>query len=70
MKRKINIKGAIISNDEKWIYDWFEMDATSPNMIDEQLEEANGEDVIISINSGGGSVFDASEIYTAIKNYK
>ena len=70
MKRKINIKGAIISNDEKWIYDWFEMDATSPNMIDEQLEEANGEDIIISINSGGGSVFDASEIYTAIKNYK
>ena len=69
MTKKINIKGAIISNDEQWIYDMFEIDATAPRMIEEQLEEANGEDIILSINSGGGSVFDASEIYTAIKNY-
>ena len=69
MTKKINIKGAIISNDEKWIYDMFEIEATAPKMIDEQLEEAGGEDIILSINSGGGSVFDASEIYTAIKNY-
>ena len=69
MTKKINIKGAIISNDEQWIYDMFEIEATAPKMIDEQLEEAAGEDVILSINSGGGSVFDASEIYTAIKNY-
>lgn len=69
MTKKINIKGAIISNDEQWIYDMFEIEATAPKMIDEQLEEAGGEDVILSINSGGGSVFDASEIYTAIRNY-
>lgn len=69
MTKKINVKGAIISNDEQWIYDMFEIEATAPKMIDEQLEEAGGEDVILSINSGGGSVFDASEIYTAIKNY-
>ena len=24
----INIRGDIVSNDDKWIYDWFEMDAT------------------------------------------
>ena len=69
MTKKINIKGAIISNDEQWIYDMFEIEATSPKMVDEQLEEAGGEDIILSINSGGGSVFDGSEIYTAIKNY-
>ena len=67
--KKVNIKGAIISNDEEWIYEMFGVEATSPRMVDEALEEAGGENIIISINSGGGSVFDASEIYTAIKSY-
>ena len=26
MTVKIDVKGPIISNDEAWIYDWFEMD--------------------------------------------
>jgi len=67
---KINIKGAIVSNDVKWIYDWFEMDATSPRDVENALEEANGEEVEVEINSGGGSVYAGSEIYTALKNYK
>lgn len=65
----IDIKGPIISNDEAWIYEWFEMDATSPNMVAKALADANGEDVIVSINSPGGYVWDGSEIYTALKNY-
>ncbi|MCM3599002.1 Clp protease ClpP [Metabacillus idriensis] len=65
----IEIKGPIISNDDAWIYEWFEMDATSPNMVSKALAEANGEDVIVSINSPGGYVWDGSEIYTALKNY-
>lgn len=66
---KIDIKGPIISNDEAWIYEWFEMDATSPRMVIDQLETANGEDVIVSINSPGGYVDEGSEIYTALKSY-
>ncbi|WP_226639712.1 head maturation protease, ClpP-related [Priestia flexa] len=69
MTMNIDIKGPIISNDEAWIYEWFEMDATSPRMIIEQLENANVEDIIVSINSPGGYVDDGSEIYTALKNY-
>ncbi|MDX8288841.1 Clp protease ClpP [Metabacillus indicus] len=65
----IEIKGPIISNDDAWIYEWFEMDATSPKMVSSALSEANGDDVIISINSPGGYVWDGSEIYTALKNY-
>ena len=70
MKNKVNIKGAIISNDEEWIYEMFGVEATSPRKVTEALEEAGGQEVVISINSGGGSVFDASEIYTAIKSYE
>jgi ATP-dependent Clp protease, protease subunit len=66
---KINIKGAIISNDDQWIYDWLEWDATSPRKVEQELQAANGEDLEVEINSGGGSVFDASEIYTALKEY-
>lgn len=69
--KKIFIKGAIISNDDQWIYDWLEWDATSPRNVQNQLAETNGiEDITVEINSGGGSVFDASEIYTSLKEYK
>ncbi|MEC5422388.1 Clp protease ClpP [Virgibacillus sp. C22-A2] len=69
MTVKIDIKGPIISNNEAWIYDLFDMDATNPRKVDQALENANGEDVIVSINSPGGYVDDGSEIYTALKNY-
>jgi ATP-dependent Clp protease, protease subunit len=68
--RKVFIKGAIISNDDQWIYDWLDWDATSPRSVEKQLEGANGEELEVEINSGGGSVFDASEIYTTLKEYK
>lgn len=67
---KIFIKGAIISNDDQWIYDWLEWDATSPRSVENQMKNTNGEDIEVEINSGGGSVFDASEIYTSLKEYK
>ena len=66
---KIDIKGAIVSNDDAWIYDWFGESYASPAKVSAALEEANGEDVDIEINSGGGDVFAGSEIYAAIRAY-
>lgn len=68
MTVKIDVKGPIISNDEAWIYDWFEMDAASPGKISKELTNANGDDLIVLINSPGGYVHEGSEIYTALKN--
>ncbi|QKE75735.1 Clp protease ClpP [Arthrobacter citreus] len=70
MMAKISVKGPIISNNDQWIYDWLDMDATSPKKVSEQIEKANGEDLEVEINSGGGSVFDGSEIYTSLKSYQ
>ena len=67
--KRINVKGTIISNDVQWIYDLFDIEATSPNSILNGLESANGEDVEVVINSGGGDVFAGSEIYTELKSY-
>lgn len=70
MSKKINIKGPIIPSSYQRVYDWFGIEATSPKRVNDLLDEANGDDLEVEINSGGGSVFSASEIYTALKSYK
>lgn len=64
----INIHGDIISNDDKWIYDWFEMDATCPKDVKDVLDTAaDGEEIEVLVNSGGGSVMAGQEIYSALR---
>ncbi|WP_113675468.1 head maturation protease, ClpP-related [Vallitalea guaymasensis] len=70
MIHKIEIKGAIIPDSQQWIYDWFDVPATSPGKVNKALAKATGEEVEIIMNSGGGSVWAGSEIYTSIKDYK
>jgi ATP-dependent Clp protease, protease subunit len=67
---KIPIKGVIVSNDDKWIYEWFGMDATSPKDVMDIIEIADGEDLEVEINSGGGDAYAGSEIYSALMAYK
>lgn len=68
--KKINIKGPIIGNDEAWIYEYFGIEATSPASVLREFEEDDDDELEVEINSGGGSVFAGSEIYTALKSYK
>lgn len=70
MPKKINIRGVIIPNDDKWIYDWFEIEATCPKDVFKEINEANGDALEVIINSGGGDVFTGSEIYTNLKEYE
>ncbi|AIQ61850.1 peptidase [Paenibacillus stellifer] len=67
---QVQIKGVIVANDDLWIYEWFEMEATSPNKVAEEIAAANGEELEIYINSPGGDVFAGSEIYSMLKEYK
>lgn len=67
--KKVNVKGPIISNSDAWIYEYFGIESTSPNSVSKVLDGANGEEIEVEINSGGGSVFAGSEIYTALKSY-
>lgn len=65
---EINVKGVIVGNDDKWIYDWFGIEAVCPKDITEALKELKpDEKVIVQINSCGGNVFAASEIFAALK---
>lgn len=66
----IYVNGTIVDSEDAWIYDMFGIENASPVKIRDALKEANGSDIDIFINSGGGSVFAGSEIYSMIQRYK
>ncbi|MER2169026.1 MAG: head maturation protease, ClpP-related [Psychrobacillus psychrodurans] len=69
---KIDIKGPIIGDADQWIYDWFDIPAVSPSKVNSAIEEAErnkSKQIDVFINSGGGSVFAASEIYSSLKAF-
>lgn len=69
MSKTIDIRGVIVPDDDQWIYDWFEITATCPRLIRQALADANGEDLEVLINSGGGDVWSGQEIYTILRSY-
>lgn len=71
MPKTIEIKGPIITNDDKWIYDWFGVASCCPADIQSQLDDAaDDEGVQVVINSSGGDIFAASEIYDMLAESK
>lgn len=66
---KISIRGPIVSSNQHRLYQFYGMEATSPRSVADALEKGNGERAEVEINSGGGEIFAASEIYTALRNY-
>lgn len=66
--KKIKIKSDIVDNDTGKFYEWFGLGATYPEQIETALNESD-DDVVVDINSRGGDVFAASEIYTLLAQY-
>lgn len=65
---EVDVRGDIISNDDKWIYDWLEWDSTCPGDIRSALmTKPEGETLTVLINSGGGSVMAGQEIYSMLQ---
>lgn len=67
---KVSIKGTIVADDDKWVYDWFGINASCPADIKNAIDEAGAEALEVEINSGGGDIAAANEIYTALRMYK
>lgn len=67
--KKINVNGPIVSNNHQRIYDWIGFEATSPSKVTSSLPQDNSS-IEVLINSVGGDVFAASEIFTALKEYQ
>jgi ATP-dependent protease ClpP protease subunit len=69
MPVEIEVRGTIVPDGDKWIYDYFEQPCTTAADIRNKIRSANGDVLEVSVNSPGGDIFVASEIYTALKNY-
>lgn len=65
----IQIKGAIVSNDESWIYEYFGVEHVAPKHVADAISNAQGEKLDVFINSGGGDVFSGSEIAETLRSY-
>lgn len=66
--KTINLKGEIVSDDLADMYRYWGYTCTSPKDFADLSND--GEDIEVVINSRGGSVTDASEIFTTLKDYK
>ena len=66
----IEILGDILDDYYGELYERYKIPATYPKKVKSLLAEADGDDVEININSGGGDVFAGFEIYSEILKYK
>lgn len=68
---RVMISGQIVSNDDKWLYDYFEIPCSCPADIREAIDATpEGDTLTVAINSGGGDVFAGFEMYTALRQAK
>lgn len=69
MAKKINIKGPVVSNGSMWIYQYLGWDACCPAKLEQELKEADGDEVILEINSYGGVAMSGFEMYKMLLDY-
>ena len=67
MRKQLN--GEVVGDQDLWLYQFFEVPAFSPQTIRTAVEEnPEGEDLVLEINSGGGSVFAGFEMYSVLRS--
>ena len=65
---RVKVNGEIVMSDDKWLYDWCELESTAPSDIRRALEDLpEGEELVLEINSGGGVVMAGFEIYSLLR---
>lgn len=65
---RVTLNGIIAADDDAWLYEFFGYSAFSPATIRQALRDnPEGEDLVLEINSGGGSVFAGFEMYSVLR---
>ena len=65
---RVRLNGTVIPSGSQWLYDYFGIDAFSPALVRQAVENnPEGEDLELEINSPGGSVFAGFEIYSILR---
>ena len=65
---RVTLNGIVAADDDVEIYQWFGFAAFSPKAVrDAVAATPEGEDLVLEINSCGGSVFAGAEIYSVLR---
>lgn len=66
---RVTLNGIVSADDDLEIYQWWGYQAFSPQTVRDALaENPEGEELVLEINSCGGSVQAGSEIYTVLRS--
>lgn len=68
--KQVKISGVIVPNEDKWIYDWFGMEATCPDDLKKAIKSAGKDEITFVINSPGGEIGAGSEMWYMINSYE
>ena len=65
---QIPIKGVVIPDEDKWIYDLLELDAVCPRDVQSAIRDAKGEEITFVVNSPGGEISSGGEMWYMINS--
>lgn len=66
---RVQLNGCVVGDADLWLYQFFEVPAFSPQVVRDALDKTpDGEELVVEINSGGGSVFAGFEIYSVLRS--
>ena len=66
---RVSLNGIVAADDDVEIYQWYGMAAFGPSAVRQAIEACPaGEELVLEINSGGGSVMAGSEMYSVLRN--
>lgn len=67
---RLTLNGIVAADDDLWLYDLFGYSAFSPRTVREAIDADTEGELVLEINSGGGSVFAGFEIFSLLRNAK
>lgn len=66
---RVTLNGIVATDDDVEVYEWFGWKAFGPKLVRDAIANAPpGEDLVLEINSPGGSVMAGSEIYSVLRS--
>lgn len=66
---RVTLNGIVSADEDLEIYEWFGFRAFSPETVRQAIRDNPvGEELVLEINSGGGSVMAGSEIYSVLRS--
>lgn len=66
---RVKLNGAVVNDADGRIYAHYGYQVIYPQMVRDAIaNNPDGEDLVLELNSGGGSVFNGFEIYSVLRN--